>query len=188
MAVLNPQRAYTISGRLVLNPTTLTAAYPYGGTELGFVTRWRIIRDQKLYEANSEARGRDGVSVYGGRYRAAGAFVLIQWDPDVLQKLYAYSNTSPNGYSGASILTVPKSGQTTLSPGLIAPSSPLLFAADDPTHPSALFLAPIFTLGPKLELDQTLDRPSETGVVVVAGIDASGNDLRIDKIENLSLV
>lgn len=185
--VLNPTLCYTVPGRLVLNPTNLQAVYPYGGTALGFVTRWRLVREQKLHEVSSEALGRDGVAVYGGRYRAAAAFVLVQWDNDVLQKLYAYSTTSPNGYSGASILTVPKSGQTTLSPGVIASSSPLLFAADDPSLPSALFLAPIFTLGPKLELDMTLDRPSETGVVVVAGIDASGNDLRIDKIENLSL-
>lgn len=191
MAAIDPTRALaSVAGRLVLGPSNAGMAsgvYPYGSsTPIGLVSRWREVREQVYAWENSEARARDAVAGYGGRYKASFTFVLVQYDPTVLEKLYAFSNTSPNGYSGASILTLPKAGLTSLAPGLLATQSPLLFAADDPSHPSTLILAPILCLPPKLELDETLDKPFETSVVVVAGIDANGNDIRRDKLENLS--
>lgn len=169
-------------------PVTALAAgvYPFGGTPLGFVARAKLVREQVYFPAHSEARGRDAVSMYGGRFRAALAFVLQQYDPDVLKQVWARSTTSPNGFSGASILSVPQVGNT-LQPGALVASSPLLLVADDPTLPSTLIYAPLWTLGPKLELDLVLNKPSETGLVVVAGLDANNLDVRIDKLENLSL-
>lgn len=191
MAAIDPTRVFSVAGRLVIGPTNagmLAGTYPYGSTApVGLVTRYREIRTQEYAYGHSEARGRNKLSAYGGRYAFAAAFVLVQYDQDVLDKLYAYSTTSPNSFSGANILTVPKSGQATLSPGLLAVGSPLLFAAEDPSKPSTLILAPVWCLEEKLEADKSLRAPLETSVVVVAGIDANGNDVRIDKIENLAL-
>lgn len=189
MSVYDPTRCLSVPGRLYLNPTSagmLAGVPPYNGTELGVKSRAVLVREQSYAYSNSEANGRNKVAAYGGRYSASFTFVLTQYDPDVLQKVWAYSTTSPNGYQGAVILTIPKAGQTTLSPGLIATGSPLLFSADDPTNPSILILAPIWTLNPKLDLDEVLDKPLETSIVVVAGIDANGNDIRCDLLQNLA--
>lgn len=178
-----------LDATLVLQPTFVgppAVAYPFGGTPLGFVARAKLVREQVYFPAHSEARGRDAVSMYGGRFRAALAFVLQQYDPDVLRQVWAQSTTSPNGFSGASILSVQQVGNT-LQPGALVASSPLLLVADDPTLPSTLVYAPLWTLGPKLELDLVLNKPAETGLVVVAGLDANNLDVRVDKLENLSL-
>lgn len=186
----DPTRALTVPGRLYYNPTTVGLAAgvaPYGGSELGIVVRWREVREQVYAYSNSEARGRDKVRTYGGRYAMSFSFVLVQYDLDQIDRVWAYSTTSPNGYSGANILTLPKAGQTTLSPGLIVESGPVLFAADDPAHPSTLILAPSWTAGAKLELDKVLDKPLEYGLVIVAGIDANGLDVREDVLQNLAV-
>lgn len=161
---------------------------PYGGTELGIKNRFRLVREQRYAWADSEAMGRDAVRGYHGGFKASLVWTLLQADEAMLRKVYAYSTTSPNGYGDANIYTIPKAGETTLPPGVITPSSPLLFAADDPENPSTLVFAPIWTLGPKLELDKTLNKPYEHALVCVVGLDSSNRDLREALLQNLTLV
>lgn len=189
MSVYDPTRALSVPGRLVINPTNaglISGIYPFGGVEFGIVTRIKVTRTAVHAFYNSEARGRDGVSGYRGRDRLALTFALVQYDPTVLDTVWAFSTVSPNGYAGANILSLPQPGRNN-TPGLIPAGSPLLFAADDPIHPSAIIYAPIYTFDPKLEEDLVLNKPLETAFVVVAGIDGTGRDYSQDLMENLSV-
>lgn len=192
MSVYDPQQAITVPGRLFLNPTAAgmrDASSNYGGTPLGIKSNARLIREQVYAWKHSEAYGRDAVSGYGGRYKASFVFVLVQYDTAALRNVWAYSTTNPNGFADpVNIFTIPKAGQTTLAPGALVATSPLLFAADDYlNHPSVLVLSPLWSLGAKLELDYRLNAPLETSIVVVAGMDANGNDVRVDLVQNLTL-
>lgn len=195
MSVYNPQQAITVPGRLVLNPSAAGMAsgiYPFGdsATALGIKAKAALVREQVYAWKHSEAYGRDAAAGYGGRYKASFVFVLVQYDPTALRNVWAYSTTNPNGYADpVNIFTLPKAGQTTLAPGALVPSSPLLFAPDDVlNHPAVLILSPLWSLGAKLQLDYRLDAPLETSIVVVAGMDSNGNDVRTDLLQNLTLV
>ena len=112
--------------------------------------------------------------------------MLIQYDTTVLNLISASSTASPNGYAGANTLSLPQPGRN-LAPGLVAQGAPLLFGADDPTHSSLLVFAPQWSWEGKLQMDRTLNKPLEFGLVVVCGLDASGYDYREDTMENLVL-
>jgi hypothetical protein len=165
----------------------LSGIFPFGGSELGFVSKSRLTRVQSTTPYNSEARGIDGAAIYRGRERASFSCVLIQYDTTLLNFLWASNTTSPNGFAGANILSLPQPGRN-LSPGRVAQGQPLLVAADDPSMPSLLIFAPQYILDAKLDLDRVLNKPYETGFVVACGLDANGYDVREDLMENLSLV
>ena len=189
MSAPNPQRALQVAGRLVLGPTNggmLAGVYPWGGTPVGLVTKFALVRTNQVASYNSEARGVDGAALYRGRERAGASFVLIQYDTAIINMISASNTTSPNGFSGANTLSLPQPGRN-LAPGLVAQGSPLLFGADDPSHPSLLIFAPQWSWEGKLVLDRTLVKGLEFGLSVVCGLDANGYDYREDAMENLQL-
>lgn len=162
-------------------------AYPYGSTTpVGIVTRAKLVRTNKTLVSVDEARGVKGASAYRSEEMAAFVFTLIQYDPTVLNMISASNTTSPNGFSGANTLSLPQPGRN-VTPGLVPQQSPWLFASDDPAKPSILIFAPQVMWDAKLELDRVLNRPLETSLVGVCGLDSSGRDYREDLMENLSL-
>jgi hypothetical protein len=162
------------------------AAYPYGGTALGIVTKAELVKRSKFGWANSEARGRDQVQGWRGATSAVLTFALEQFDADVLDRLWAENTTSPNGFSGANTLSLPQPGLS-LAPGLMVASLPLLLAADDPTKPSLLVLEPLWSEEERQRWAFQEGVPLKSVVAVVVGLNGSNLDLRIDKLENLSL-
>jgi hypothetical protein len=186
VSALDPSRCLSVPGRLVLGPANLGIGYPCGGKPLGVVSRAKLVREGVYVGAHSEARGRDTVSTYGGRFKSSFVAVLTQYDPDVLSNLWAVNTTSPNGYGGAAIYSLPQPGLS-LQPGVVAPTSSLLFLADDPANPSTIIYAPAWILTAKMELDAVLDKPYETAFVVNVGLDATNRDIESDLLQNLSL-
>jgi len=188
VSALNVQTVFSgVSGRLVIAPTNVGMAagvYPWGSSSpLGFVTRAQLIRARKNAYANGEAMGRDKRSTYTGRESVVFACVFEQWDETLNRLLWAYSTTSPNGYSGANILSIPRPGGN-VAPGLVTAQSPILFGADDPTMPSLLMMAPSVTFDEKLVNDLRLNAPLENAAIFVCGGEAEG--VRYDRMENLS--
>lgn len=190
MSTLDPSQCLSVPGRLYLGVTNagmLAGVPPYGGTELGIKLKHKVIREQAFGYTDSEAYGRDAVAAYGGAFKVSVVFVLIQFDPNIYKKVWSYSTTSPNSFANAIIYTVPKVGSITVPPGVIVPTAPLLHAADDPAHPSVLTLVPIWMLERKSELDTVLNKGLQTSIVVLAGLNGSGDDFRIAKVQNLSI-
>lgn len=140
MADDTPERVLRNGGRLVVDPTNLAAAYPYGGTPLGilgsYLLRWQFVTDK--------ARGADDrhaqelvEELYVGE-SLAFAFTLRQWDNDPLNVFF------PNRIAGATrtVLTDQYAGVAgSRRPGtrLTSNNRKLLFVPNNPDMPSLIF-------------------------------------------------
>jgi hypothetical protein len=191
MAGYDPTQAISVPGRFVLGPTQggmSTGTYPYGAaTKIGMCSKIKLVLEQEYFFGHSEALGRNKASAYGGRYAAALAAVVEQFDKDVLSLLYASSAVSAGGYQGANVLSLPLPGRNQ-TPGAILPNaSALLYAADDYlNHPSLIVYAPIF-IRPSAKVEHDLDlKPFETLLLVLCGLDATQRDFAFDLLGNLS--
>lgn len=184
----DPAKAICNPGRLIVGPTNLAAAFPYGsGVPLGYVTKGKLVRTTEYSYADSEARGRSRVQTYRGMSGCALTFVLAQsMDSDVLNKVLPHDTTSAQGFSGANRLFLPQVGLT-VGPGLVTPDSTLLFVSDDPNKPSLIIYSPSWHEDETQELDLVLDKPLEWALVVTVGLDSANRDLACDLLENLSL-
>ena len=84
-----------VPGKLVINPTDITAAFPHGGTEIGLVRDSQLRFGYRTDLVHAEEWGGQPVeSVYCGEV-ALFAAVLREWDDDAL------SNVFPNTGTGA---------------------------------------------------------------------------------------
>jgi hypothetical protein len=87
MAVQNAQQVYKIRGRVIINPSNLAIAYPYGGTAIGYTSlqafRWGVV-----YElVRAEEMGAI-IEVHQQFSEAFLAFDLLQPDQDALQGVF----------------------------------------------------------------------------------------------------
>lgn len=77
-----------LAARLVATPTDLTAAYPYGGTELAAWARVEV----RLYRASAELIAEEWQAMpfdtVGASSRATVSAQLRQWDADALSRLF----------------------------------------------------------------------------------------------------
>lgn len=136
MAAGKPERTIRASGRIVVGPTDLSVAYPYGGTEVGRTRACvllplgvpTIVRDEGLGEP---------IDVLEGDNRYAFSCFLRGLDDDALAQLF------PGGYSAGAVTKhavwaepgtrVP--GQSALDRAL-----KVLYVPDDLVNNSALLL------------------------------------------------
>jgi hypothetical protein len=194
--IYDPTAALSVPGRLILGPTqpALLTGLPlgadgmptYGGTALGYVSGVVVVPEVEHAYALSESTGLNRAKTYRGGEQSALVFTLVQYDPQVNDQAWASSGASAGGYSGANTLSLPAQGRS-LQPGLVPPSLPLLFAPDNVEHPAVLLYAPAWMLQSAQKLAFLMQRPLESVLVVVAGVDAAGHDLAIGRLEDLSL-
>ncbi len=186
MSEYDPTQVLTQPGRLYLNPTTvgmqaLNRAANFGGSAVGYKTgaAWEV--EEETTPVWSEARARRTALVVG-RTSWSVAFTMIQYDPSILQQVYAYTGT---GLS--SVFSQPDVGAS-LQPGLRAQGPVLLFAPDDLTQPGLLILAATYTNGPRKKLLLSMDHPREEAIVGVVCEDPStGLTYRVGPLTALSL-
>jgi len=192
VSAADPSLVLSLPGKLYLGVTTAgmaAGAAPYGGKELGIKRAVHVWKEERVAFRDSEAHGRDKIGAYRGGVAVGIAIIMVQYDPDVEGLVWASSTTSPNGYVGANILTASRAGQTSLAPGIVVASGPLLHAADDPENESCLLAYPLWCSTPKLELERSIDKTRESALVVYAGMDpTTGVDIRMAKLQDLSLV
>lgn len=99
MAVANVNNIYRSPGRMVLNPTNLALAYPYGGTELGVVRDMLFKGDQKSSVLVAEEFKAPVEVIYSG-IQPIFAGVLRTWDNDLLAELFYGTITDGSGNVG----------------------------------------------------------------------------------------
>lgn len=160
--------------------------YPYGGTPIGYVAGVTVVKETEYAYALSESLAIDRAKTYRGATKGALVFTLLQYDPTGYNQVWASSQTSANGYSGANILSFPQPGRS-VQPGLIAPSSSLLFVPDNPQHPGALFYSPSWCEETRQKLAMVLNKPLESLLVIIAGLDTSSRDVQIARLADMTL-
>lgn len=160
----------------MLAPTNLTAAFPYGGTEVGFFQNGFQRTSQSSYDVISEAEGKRK-KVILSESLVGFEFELTQFDLDMLKKCWSFSSNT--------LLEPGRSGGT-VNPGVAPAGAKLLFAAKDPTHPSLIIYNPTYRFGAR-GTPFGLDGKRITHVVVDACDDSSDRAFACDVLSSLSL-
>ncbi len=93
MATADLNQCLQVPGRLVINPTDLTAAYPYGGTELGAVHQIAVRRTAGSFDVMaSEYGGAVVETIQGGENWALAAY-LRGFDNDAISTVFPNTAT-----------------------------------------------------------------------------------------------
>lgn len=84
----DPRNITSIPGRLVINPTSLTSAYPGGGTGLGIVQDIELHLEQPYKMVMAEEFGGQAVEGTIAREGCVLGAIIRSWDKDALQRLF----------------------------------------------------------------------------------------------------
>lgn len=136
MAAGSAARVLRAPGRLVVDPTDLGIAFPYGGTQVGLVRQVALQTLGANFRVESEMLG-EATDVLESPNRYVMACLLRGWDDDAMRLLVA-DNYDAGAVSGHAVITVPNRQRPGAS-GL-ARARTLLYAPDDPVNAPALLI------------------------------------------------
>ena len=178
MAVADVTKVFRVPGKLAINPTDLTTAFPHGGTALGVATRVRIERTEPRTMVRAEEFGQEVVEVIRGGVTVVVGCMMRQWDSDVLSTIFPdTSGTTVNGLPA-----------TTRAGSLMsADSIKLLYAAENPDNPSILIYKAIPLIQETAELRFGVVNELTIPTLWLALRDASNRTYSIGKIGDLTL-
>lgn len=183
MAASSATQVVRVTGKLVINPTNLAAAFPYGGTELGAARKIALKTSYPQDDIRAEEFGGELVeAIELGPDDVSIAALLRQWDADVISTIFP-ATLAPG--DGTKTIDIPGSFR---AGGLASSRSvKLLFAAIDSTKPSVIIYRALPMLDPSGVLELSIF--SEAALLVkFRGVrDASGRIARMNKIGNLAL-
>ncbi len=135
MALPNATQILRVPGRLCINPTDLSAAFPHSGTAIGIASQIRIITGIEEARVTAEEFGGQAVEAILGKRDYFLGCLLRQWDNDAIGMLFG--DDSSAGASGDRIISWP--GTDRAGYQLSGRSVKLCFTADRQTeHPSVL--------------------------------------------------
>jgi len=188
MATADIHTVLQVPGRLVINPTNLSAAYPYGGTELGAVHQIAARRVAATYDiAAMEYGGAIVEAVQGGENWAVGAY-LRQFDNDAIAAVF------PNTSTGTTTKRVGvkhwMNAGSPVRPGslLSARSVKLLFVPYDVDRHRAVYL---YRALPRVEevweMALAVDSRVEVPVLFVGIPDSNGKVAVVDYLREITL-
>lgn len=185
MAAPNPVNIARVPGRVILTPTNLSAAYPYGGTELG-ITRDQAFMPRALYheEQAEEWGGATSRVLYCGmRARFAAVFRTI--DADV--QTHIFPENAAGTTSGERVV-VPDVNDTTYRAGRALSGSVVLFAPTAINTQNALLLYnAVPMLDDSIRLQLSIKAEMAAAVLWTCMPDANGRTFGWAKLAELSL-
>lgn len=183
MAAGSISRVIRAPGRLVVGPTDLAAAYPYGGTEVGKTKFVSVQPVRGLFRVESEGLG-DATDILESSLRYVFAAFVRGWDDDAVAQFFsgAYSAGSTSGHA---TFMEPGStpGASALGRGII-----ILYVPDDIIHvPSVLVYRAVIDWSEAAEIP--LQRGEEFGLPVAAEClrDANSRIIQIGMFADLTL-
>ena len=187
MATANPRNIRRFRGRIAWAPTSLTAAFPHGGTELGVIRDATFKPGFKYEEIRAEEYGNVPTEyVYDGSHGVFMA-VLRGFDNDALSTIFP--DTTTGSATGDQILRADVSGSVTLAGTLISTNSGILVVS--PNSPETEEFLVLYNAMPMVEAQAQLQYKAseEVGMAVVFGAspDATGRQWNIGKRRDLSL-
>lgn len=184
MVAGNVARVIRAPGRLVVDPTDLDDAYPYGGTEIG---KSRLCVLQPLgtsFRVECEGLG-EATDVLEANNRWVFSCQLRGWDDDAIQKMLAagYETGATSGHTGFFVPGSATPGESALSHAV-----KLLYVPDDVIHVPAVLIyrgVPDFSDGAEI----AFQRGEELVVPLTVDCfrDANDNILRVGRLADLSL-
>lgn len=186
MVAGNVSQILRVPGRIVIDPTDLSAAYPHGGTEVGHV-KMVVIQEvgNPPLPVVSELLA-EPIDVLDGDNEWVCSFFVRGWDDDAVQQLL------PGGYSagsvsGHSLFSVPGS-RTPGQSAIDADEVIVLFVPDSPATARGFILyraVPVLSDGAEL----LFQRNEELGLPIMLHCmrDANDNILAIGHFADLSL-
>ncbi len=173
MAAGNVARILRGPGRLVIGPTNLSNAYPYGGTEVGKTTLCALQSFGTPFRVESEGLG-EAIDILEGNKRFVFGCFLRGWDDDAVDKFNSSSNYSAGGTTQHAVLKEPGSkvpGETAIGRAVI-----LLYVPDDLIHVPALLIYRGIATWPEGE-DIKFQRGAELGIALTVDCLRDGNNL-----------
>lgn len=204
MATSTPNKMRRLKGRLVWNPTggTVTGAYPYGGTQLGFCRSATFVWGIQYQPIRAEEFGGVIVDYVYQSETAVFSAVLRDYDDDMVQTIFPNFSKGFNGVdkqttSGQPIITGTVKGTT--KPGSLIGEKPdgaawdsrsgkLLFAPDDEdNHEFLVIYRAVPMLDQSADLRLTAAEWAETGVVFHATPVSAGNLYQFGRKTDISL-
>lgn len=186
MVAPNVRNILRIPGRLVKDPTDLTAAYPHGGTELGIVRdlRWSPgIKTERL----SPEEFKTPVAALITDEEPVMACTLRTWDNDLLAAIFPNIQTSQDGDVG---LLGKVAGSSHNRPGydLGNKGFKLLFSPQAVDHhPHLLFYRAVPLFDDTVDLQLSIAEEFGMSLMFVGMPDAQGRTYAKDLRDNLSL-
>lgn len=97
MATANSLNIRNVAARVVKDPTDLSAAFPYGGTELGLTMKNRFAPNIVTRETTREEWGGAAASAHYMSERGLLAMTLRDFDPDMVAAVFP-NTASVNGH------------------------------------------------------------------------------------------
>lgn len=175
-----------LPGKLVKDPTDLTAAYPHGGTELGMVRNLQWQPGIKYDKAIAE-EWKTAVAAFVEEEHAVIACVLRTWDDDVLRTVFPNTQIDSFGqvgiYSRVQGAGVNRAGFDLASRGFKLFFSPK--AVDN--QRALLFYNAVPLIDESTQLQLSLGREAGFALMFEAFPDSQGRLLTFDFRENIAL-
>lgn len=170
-------------GRLVVGPTDLTLAFPYGGTALGLSAEVTFRPGLRTRSVRAEEFGGETIEViYAGETAVLGALVR-GWDSDALQRAWLNTTAGVSGERYAEYPGTSRAGTLASSRSVV-----LLFAPRDEDRTPALILYRALPLVDEAAALRFSFRDELVVGTLWQGIrDASARVYRIGRLEDLAL-
>ncbi len=179
-----PSQVLRVPGRLVIDPTDLGIAHPYGGVEVGLVRRMVIQSLGSGFRVESEARG-EPTDVLEASIRYVMACFVRGWDDDAVRLLFPHQYDA-GSVSGHAKFTVPNR----VRPGssVLDHARRFLYVPDDPVRAPALLVSrglPDWPPGAEV----AMQRSEELGLPLVVECvrNSNGRILQIARLVDLVL-
>lgn len=189
MATADLNQCLAVPGRLCINPTDLTTAFPHGGTALGEVYGARGMFTSGYFDVTAEEYGNRVVeSVYSGE-NIAFAAILRQWDEAAVGAVFP--NTTASGTKSQRVSVKGwEDAASPVRPGHLASgrSVKLLFSPLDSDRCRALILyRALPRVADSLDLRFQLNVRQEIPVMFLGIPDTSSRVFRVDFLRDLAV-
>ena len=203
MGVSTPNNMRRLKGRLVWKPTDLTAAYPYGGKQLGFCRSATFVWGIQYQPVHAEEFGGAVVENIYMSETAVLTAVLRDYDEDMVEAVFPNfasgtldatghkGTTSASTLSGNPVVKGHASAGATTKPGTPLASTraqKLVFAPDDEDNHEFLMMYNVVPMvDQSAQMMLTASEWAEIGVVFQALPDSSGKLYQFGRKGDVSL-
>lgn len=185
MVAGNASRILRAPGRLVVNPSDLTVAYPYGGTEVGKTRLVTLTSLGTAYRVECEGLGGEPSDILEAPARFVFSCFLRGWDDDAVEHFFA-DNFVQGAKTGHSLIREP--GLRVGGSSALSRAVSLLYVPDDPIHAPACLVyrgVPDWNDGAEIAWQRNEELGIPLAVDCVRG--TTGKIVEIGRLADLSL-
>lgn len=185
MAQPNPLNIIKAGARVVIDPTNLAGAYPYGGTPLGNFAGVQFRPHIRTRQVTAEEYGGQTSNVVFAGEGAILVGVVRDFDVDTVTAMYP--NAAPGGSGSAVVSSDLGSGATLPGTMLQAVAAVVLLAAREPTNPSVILYNAMPVVDEQLQAAYSVGAEMGMAVSWVATPDSQSRTWKWGRLEDLSL-